>query len=568
MSKIVLISYKDRKHNPYSHRDIEILSKRLMPDNILPNPPLIIDDRGVIIVILNPSDTLPIKSTSVCMGNLIDPKDDWWKPLADVPDGSYALFRTDENTVELVSDIVASRTIWYIRTEDIFIASTSQRAIIFFLQDFKMNKTTISWMLSSGTLGPGLSWDKRIQCLGGNSRLFLDRSSWKLATQKERPNFDRFNLPNKEHEIQLRKGLKDTFEHLSLDYSKWFLPLSGGYDSRAILLMLKNQKDVNCITWGLESSLYEKNNDAYVAKALAEHFDVEHKYFETDISNEPIEKIFNRFFMAGEGRIDQISAYMDGFKIWKLLFEEGISGIIRGDEGFGWRPVLTSHDVRRSVGVNLSSDYSNLKDLETFGLEKQSWPESLQRKNNESLATWRDRLYHEFRIPFFLAPLTDLKCSYVEVINPLLSRRIIVQVRRMPDSLRTDKKLFKKIVDLIGPEIRFAKYPAIAEPKNILKTEEVVDLISIELNTSKARNILSDKFVDYILKNMKREGESSNKNKRSLEVALQPIIPTTIVNISRNTIFKQQMDFNVLAFRAYMISKMNQIFTEDATSLN
>ena len=106
MSKIIYICLRDHKQNPYSHRDIEMLSKRLMPDNIFPPSPLIINDNGVFIGILNPSESLPIKNASVCMGNLIDPKDDWWQPMAEVPDGSYALFRSDENAVKLASDVV------------------------------------------------------------------------------------------------------------------------------------------------------------------------------------------------------------------------------------------------------------------------------------------------------------------------------------------------------------------------------------------------------------------------------------------------------------------------------
>lgn len=198
MSKIVLICFKDCKQNPYSRRDIEILSQRLTPDNISPPPPpLIINDNGVLIGIINPTEALPIKNTSVCMGNLIDPENNWWELMAKVPDGSYALFRSDENIIELISDIVASRTVWYVQTENMFIASTSQRAIVFFLQDFKPNRATFSWMLSSGTLGPGLSWDSRIQCLSGNTRLFLDRSSWKLTTKKESANFGQLDLSYK-----------------------------------------------------------------------------------------------------------------------------------------------------------------------------------------------------------------------------------------------------------------------------------------------------------------------------------------------------------------------------------
>ena len=255
--------------------------------------------------------------------------------MAGIPDGSYALFRSDENKVELITDVVGSRTIWYVRMEDAFIASTSQRAIIFFLQDFQPNEEAFSWMLSSGTLGPGLSWDKRIHSLEGNARLILDRSSWEIEIKKEKVIYEPVDLPDEEHEVRLKKAMEETFDNLSLDFSKWILPLSGGFDSRAILLMLKNRQGLKAVTWGLESSLRDKRNDAYVARALAKHYNIDHYYFHTDISDEPIEEIFRRFLVAGEGRIDHISGYMDGFRIWKHLYESGYHGIIRGDMAFG-----------------------------------------------------------------------------------------------------------------------------------------------------------------------------------------------------------------------------------------
>lgn len=320
----------------------------------------------------------------------------------------------------------------------------------------------------------------------------------------------------------------------------------------------------------------DKNNDAYVAKSLAKRFDLKHEYFVTDISNEPIEKIFKRFLVAGEGRVDHISGYMDGFRIWKLLFEEGVSGIIRSDEGFGWIPVSTSSDVRRCIGASLLSDYSNLESPDEFDLEKQTWPKNLQKKEKESLATWRDRLYHEFRIPVVLAALTDLKCPYVELINPLLSRRIIEQVRRIPDSLRTNRSLYKKTVYSMSPKIRFAKYAAIAKPKDILKTPQIINLISNELNATYVKKLLSGKFIDYILDNIEVVDAVSAKNKRyefpakfkPLRAIVKHFMPPSLEKKLRNTVLKPKMDYNVLAFRAYIICKMNQILCADANVLN
>jgi len=297
------------------------------------------------------------------MGRLFGPKHDWWSPGAEAPDGSYALFRSNETTVELLTDIVASRTIWYVRTEKLFIASTSQRAIVFFLQDFEPNRAACSWMLSSGDLGPGLSWDHRIQCLKGNARLTLDRSSWRVKVVREAIDFTPKHLSEKEHEQGLRQAIEDTFEHLDLDLDKWVLPLSGGRDSREILLNIKNRENLKTVTWGLRSALSDSESDASVARLLANHFGLEHEYFETDISDEPAERVLDRFIVAGEGRIDHVSGYMDGFAIWKHLHERPCEGIIRGDQAFGRPAVRTRRDVYRQWSYFLLSDFWNLGPL-------------------------------------------------------------------------------------------------------------------------------------------------------------------------------------------------------------
>lgn len=87
MAKIVFICFRDCKQNSYSRKEIEILSNRLMSDNISPISPLMINDNGVLIGIFNPSEVLSIKNSSVCMENLIHPEDNWWKPMGKVLDG-------------------------------------------------------------------------------------------------------------------------------------------------------------------------------------------------------------------------------------------------------------------------------------------------------------------------------------------------------------------------------------------------------------------------------------------------------------------------------------------------
>jgi hypothetical protein len=566
MAKIVYVCVRGNYTGPGLERNFNTMSAHLTPDNITPKPPTIVSEEGVSFGIFNPNDCVLVRETSVCLGNLMASDTRWWEPLMERPDGSYAVFRASEQYVEVLTDAVGSRTVWYFKNDNLFIASTSQRAIIMLLGNFVLNETVIPWVLSTGTLGPAYSWDSRIKCLEGSSSLRLDRAHWALTTKQVSCGFAPLRASDGVHEKLLREALADTFAALELDYSKWVLPLSGGFDSRCILASLKDTKGLRAVTWGLRSSLSDKRNDAYVARALARFFGLQHRYYETNVSSEPIHAVFGRFLVCGEGRIDHISGYMDGFKIWKTLFEDGVHGILRGDEGFGWVPVSSPLDVRNRIGLLLWSDFVNLKPLEEFGLSGQALPGSLLQREGESLETWRDRLYHEFRIPVFLAPLNDLKVPYVEVGNPLLSRKLIQQVRRMPDHLRTDKKLYKTIVrSMSPPNIGFAKYSAIESSRSILRSGQAVGLIKDELSSDYGSCILPRQLIEYILRNLETAREDANQ-RRTAKHAIRRYTPTWLRNRVLG-ILKPRMDFNILAFRAYVICKMGKMLAADARML-
>ena len=139
-------------------------------------------------------------------------------------------------------------------------------------------------------------------------------------------------------------------------------------------------------------------------------------------------------------------------QIWREMNASGVVGIIRGDEGFGWSSVTSEMTVRHSVGCALCSDFANLAEvIGKFGLAPQDVPAELLRGEGESLAAWRDRLYHVYRLPTVLAALSDIKFAYVEQINPLLARPILQRVRELPDRLRTNKTLFRTDRRCSGP---------------------------------------------------------------------------------------------------------------------
>ena len=380
MSKLLYACFYDSKPKEFNVDNINSLSRRLEPDNITFRDTEIISNEKEVIAIFNPNDSIKVEGSSVCMGNMIKPGSDWSEPESLIPDGTYALFRSNSDTLEVISDMVGTRTVWYYYDENLFISATSQRAIIFFLQSFEFDKRVLPWMLASGTIGPGFSWDKRIKMLEGDSILTLNRNTWELNIETNNVEFLPITKTAEVHHEELKKALIETFRSLGLNYKNWILPLSGGYDSRAILCLLKDQENLKCVTWGLESSKSEKGNDAFIAKELADYFEKEHKYYLTDLSEEPIEKIFNRFLDCGEGRVGDIDAYLDGFSIWKELMESGVHGIIRGDEGFGAGSVMSGSNVRINMRFPLFADFANLSEIQKLGIPEQQFPDWLNRK--------------------------------------------------------------------------------------------------------------------------------------------------------------------------------------------
>jgi hypothetical protein len=545
------------------------ICKKLAPDNITVARSRVVVTEHIAYGIMNPTKTLLESGNSLLMGQIFGNNEKWAEPLTAFPDGSYALFRDGGKYCELVTDALATRTIWYYLDENLFIGSTSQRAIVMFLGTFEFDERVVPWVLSTGTLGPVFSWDKRIKHLPADSSVVLDKDEWRLSLTSNSIGFSVSKRTGQQYETQLRDALETTFKSLKLDFSYWALPLSGGYDSRAILCFLKKTgwdiAPLKTVTWGLQSSAGVKGSDAYVARELAKKLNVKHKYYHTDLSDEPVDNIINRFILLGEGRIDHLPGYMDGFKIWKTLFEDQIQGVIRGDEVFGWLSVSSPLTVRILLNCCLCSDFSNLKDYRKYGFPSQELPQYLQQRKEETLEVWRDRLYQEYRLPTMLSALADLKFGYVEQISPFLSKVILQVVRQLPDHLRTNKALFSRIASSISPDVDYAVTDSTATPKDLLRQKQVVAIIKDELSSNFAKTIFPGEFLDFIQKGIKSQDQkkSFGLNPSSLKASVTRVLPRFVKNAIRDKISLPAVDPNMLAFRLFLVSKMNKILKED-----
>jgi hypothetical protein len=550
---------------------LDALNRNLAPDNIVPHTPAFATNRGVEAAIFNPNRATRLEGTSICLGAMLEDSPRWHEPGAALPDGTYALLRASADRIELAADAVASRTIWYVLTDEELIASTSQRAIITLLGDFELNRAALPWLLSSGALGFGMGWDPRIQQVRAGERVTLDRARWLLTRSGggPAPFCADESRDTAAHRARVSETVETVCRRLSVDPAHWTLPLSGGVDSRALLVHLHRRRDLATITWGMSESRNQDGNDAQIARMLAEVFGIGNRFFPTDLLPEPRERLIQRFLTAGEGRVAQIAGYLDGFAVWKTLFDERTDGIIRGDEAFGLNFVHSTAAVRHRARLTLLDDFFDADEIESFDLPEQRVPAELERGRRETLATWRDRLYQQFRIPTALAGLTDLKAAYVEVANPLLARPVIDCVRELPDELRTEKRLWREIVRSQVPDVPFASQVAVMALDEFVADREVLSLMLDELRGKDAADVFAPALLGKISAAIHAALRAVPAPRRPsrFKLRLARALPQGIVAAARSwRSVKPTLNPLVLAFRSFLALRMNGLLKLDAAT--
>lgn len=568
MAKIIHLTVRHAEALPRYVAAVTHAARRLIPDNLPEQEPLIAQQSGVVTGIAGSPDFVHTRGSNIAVGYLVEPESRWDRPGSEPPDGSFALFRSDSDVVEVVSDSVASRTVWYAHTEDFFVASTSQRAIVSILGTFEFNSPVVTWMLATGTLGPGQAWDRRIRVVEGGSAVILNRATWSIRERTAPIEFRPLDLPEAEHERRLVDVLNHAVGAARVDDPRWAITLSGGFDSRTLLCLLRDRSRLRAITWGVRRSLDDPASDASVAAELAARFGLRHSYYATDLSSAPVERLFDRFLRAGEGRVDRLSGYADGFALWENIVCSGVRGIIRGDQVFGSKPVATAADVRFRGCLSLWTDFAGLPDSSTLGLPPQVVPDWSLQRPHESLETWRDRLYQQNRAPVLLAALADLKLGYVEVVNPLLCSSIVDAVRRLPDELRTEKQLVRKVCRAMAPDIPIALANSIQPPDDLLRSPRVVDFLRDSLSGDGAHTVLPAALTRYATRGLRKGTDTGMRAWRRRMRRFLAARARLLLRGGNSTDGRPaRLDSNRLAFRAFIVSGAARMLERDAASL-
>lgn len=531
--------------------------------NLTNRPNKIIADRERTIGISAYSEAVQVDRRYLALGAFFPIPADACKFGSPIPDGVAAFFRFKSNgDIEVLTNSLASRTIWYYFDQSELIVSTSQRAIINILGNYEYDGGAAAWLLSSGNLGPGRSWDTRIKHLTYASSLTLDTERWQLSLHSA-PRLRLENADNDSSPRAFEEVLTNSLDKVTTRRLKAAITLSGGYDSRFVLGRLRKNNPIDAFTWGAGYSLREKDTDGYVAKMVAEKNHVPFTFFDVGWESSDFDEFIKNFVAAGEARIDHLANFMDNFKMWHSINEMGYDLIVRSDEVFGWLPVADVKNVRLLLEMSYLQDFENFKSSEDYGLEKCSIPEEYNFQTDETLYSYRDRLFNIYRQTFVQPAIHDLFYPFVEMINPLFSNAIVAYARRLNDKQRTSKSLYIKAITNEVNYLPIAKRASYPKREYVLKSPEAVSYFHKLLSDEKITNLIPADLVNHVKENLSEDINLVQRDDSRLKAWVSENIPSKIRNFVRHNFRQSKLDFNLMAFRIGMIKTWCDLIAQD-----
>ena len=538
---------------------LEQCARDLWPPGVTPAPTRLAGDAGLALAVVDPNEGVSLRGASLCLGRILGPSGEWWRPRSAPPDGTYTLIRCSPDEVEIVTDIAASRGVWYYHDSDVFLASSSQRALVSLLGGFELEPAAVTWMVTSGSLGPLVSYDRRLRRVAPDGTVRLDRHTWELDVSSRWEPYEPLDLSDEDHMRRLNDAVVETCAHLVPDIERWPVLLSGGYDSRTILVgLLQAGARPRCVTWGFEASLRDERSDAAIAGRLAREVGARHDFFSLDSRPGRTSEALERFVTVSEGQLPDFTMYADAFETWETLAAEGCVGVVRGDNhGWGYLGEFSSElNVRHHCGADLLDDFAPSHPVRRLGLPRQSWPAELARRDGEGLLGYRDRLQHSLFIPSRISPLNHLKAPYLEIVNPLQARRVADVVAALPERLRVHPGALARVLEVHGPAVPFAAHPA-ATLQQILAATATREVIAEGLRTETARRLFDaaalEETVHALVSPPRRPGRARAAR------TVRTLLPRRVLNAAMPMV-GARLDGREMALRMFVAARAVELF--------
>jgi hypothetical protein len=138
-------------------------------------------------------------------------------------------------------------------------------------------------------------------------------------------------------------------------------------------------------------------------------------------------------------------------------------------------------------------------------------------------------------------------------------------VRTLPDELRTGKKLFREVVDQVGPKVPYADVAAIEDQKMVLRSREAVAILSGMLNSAQAGMLFPPSLLAEIQRGMLQAPPvTSSRSPNSFRRQVRRFLPDRLKSTLKGSGRRVTMDFYTMAFRIYVSCQSHQLLEADA----
>lgn len=379
-------------------------------------------------------------------------------------DGTFAGFVWDPAAGEalLFNDHYASRPVCYAEQNGFLYFSPEPKGIARLPEArVRTNEAALIMALTHGHLLGDATYYQEIRYLPPGSTLRIRAGKIELTRYFEYlVNEEPGGADSPELLDGLAAAMRQAIRKRARHVKDMVIPISGGYDSRGILAMLREiaPGPIRTVSWGVEEDT--PDTDAYIGRHVAAFFGTEHRFiprrYEDALGDaeEMVERV-------DAGSVDAIMHPNELGLMRMLRHELGSDYLLRGDEIFGFKgEAATETEALARVGLQELSQYPDIVRLlhpdrraEFQAISRAAVEEAqaacpLRRPNPR-----KDYFHFNHKIRNFANRSNYYKLGILEAANPWLDRTVVEFLRTLPAPCRIDKVLYRRTLAAAFPQL-------------------------------------------------------------------------------------------------------------------
>ena len=389
------------------------------------------------------------------------------EPVNSMPDktalrrwgGFFSAVLTDpiHGTTLFVVDHKASFPIFYAQTRDQLLFAPEVKALLASpLVKKEIDLGALATLLAQGYLLGDQTLFKSVKRLRGGELLRVENARvgkeiyWQFAPGSISDGVTQVDLERELGQLLDASARK----HLG-EPEKTIIFLSGGVDSRGILggALANVHGDgtrLNTVSWGASEGT--DDSDVAVAALIARHLHTNHRFMQRKTTD--YREHFTRVNYLIDGLSDISAFHPYEYQIMVDLRKSGYERVLRGDEIFGWSLSASTNegafalanlrrlrDVQGLAAVIQGTRYDELCEASDAAVE-QALLEARDFTPNQA----KDFFYFTHRLQCYLQTASYYKQIELDQRNVLLDDPILDFLAKVPDPLRIDKMLYRRVV--------------------------------------------------------------------------------------------------------------------------